>query len=174
MFLQVSHRLTINLNNLERSWLLYEELGHHAHSGTNLQNRYFRTCINRIGYLLGDIQFGQEVLTEILLRSNLFHGCKDKGFQAKCQMKSKKRQARMNSCPSLTMLSSLSKTYFIPRFMPLFALRASAAQTATMNVIINNTTITLSFLLLFLLQRYYCLRTQPRKNTQNGEKQAIH
>ena len=77
MFLQVSHRLTIDLNNLERPGLLYEKLGHHPHSGANLQDRYFRTCINRIGYLLGDIQVGQEVLAEILLGSNLFHGCKD-------------------------------------------------------------------------------------------------
>jgi hypothetical protein len=100
MFLQISHRLSINLDDLERAGLLYEELGHHTHSRTNLQYRYFRTCINRIGYLLGDIQVGQEMLTEILLGANLFHGCKDKGFQAKCQMKSKKRQARMNSCPS--------------------------------------------------------------------------
>ena len=44
----------------------------------NLEHGDVGTGIDGIGNALGDIQVGQEVLTEIFLRSNLFHGGKIK------------------------------------------------------------------------------------------------
>ena len=73
MLLKIGHRLTVDLDHFEGAWLLNKELGHHTHTRTNFQNRNVWTCINGIGYLFSDIQIGQEVLTEILLRTYLFH-----------------------------------------------------------------------------------------------------
>lgn len=76
MLLKIGHRLTVDLYHLEWTRLLNKELGHHTHTRTHFQNGKVRTCINGIGYLLSDIQVGQEVLTEILFGSNLLHNAK--------------------------------------------------------------------------------------------------
>jgi hypothetical protein len=77
ILLQIGYTLAVNLYNLEWAGLLYQILSHYSHSGTNLKHRYVRTSIHRVGDALSYIQISQEVLTEIFLRSNLFHGGKD-------------------------------------------------------------------------------------------------
>jgi hypothetical protein len=52
-------------------------LGHHAHTRTNLQYGQLRTGIYGVGNPTGNTQVGQEVLTQILFWSNLFHDCKN-------------------------------------------------------------------------------------------------
>jgi hypothetical protein len=60
------------------------------------------------------------------------------------QNKNRKKQARFTSCLLLLcFLLSFFSFYFVFRSMPLSAFIASAAHTATINVIINNTTIIL-------------------------------
>ena len=74
ILLQIGHTLAVYLYNLEWAGLLY--LSHYSHSGANLKHRYVRTSIHRVGDALSYVQISQEVLTEIFLRSNLFHGGK--------------------------------------------------------------------------------------------------
>ena len=144
MFLKIGHRLTVDLNNLERTRFLYQVLCHDTHPWSYLQYRKIRTSIYSVGYCLGDVQVGQKVLTEILLRSYLFHGDKITIFFSFIQ----KKADRIHIRSTFTMLS-LQKSfrfYFISRFMSLLTFTASATHTATTNVTINNAVIIFSFL----------------------------
>ena len=76
MLLKIGYRLTVDLHDLERTWLLNQVLGHDTHSRPHFQHGNLRAGIYRIGYRLGDIQVSQEMLTKVFLGSNLFHGGK--------------------------------------------------------------------------------------------------
>ena len=101
MLLKIGHRLTVDLHYLERPWLLNEKLRHHAHTWSYFENGDFRTGIYGIGYRLGNIQVGQEMLTEVLLGSYLFHGCKININRVINQINNKKRRTRFTSSPLL-------------------------------------------------------------------------
>ena len=76
--MEICHRLTVDLDDLQRTGLLNQILGHHTHARTYLEHREFvKGFIDGIGNSLGDTQVGQEVLAEIFLGAYLFHGCKD-------------------------------------------------------------------------------------------------
>jgi len=90
ILLQILYTLAVDLDYLEGTGLLYQILGHDTHARTNLQHWDVGTGIDGIGNALGDIQVGQEVLTEIFLGSNLFHGYKGTNKREKFQIKNKK------------------------------------------------------------------------------------
>ena len=87
MFLKIGHRLTVDFYHLERTRFLYQILRHDTHTRSNLQYRKIGTCIYGVGYRLGNVQVGQKVLAEVLLRSYLFHGDKDTIFFSFVQKK---------------------------------------------------------------------------------------
>jgi len=62
MLLKICHRFTIDLDDLKWARFLNEILSHDAHAGTYFEHRKVGTGIYGIGYRLGDIQVGQEVL----------------------------------------------------------------------------------------------------------------
>ena len=140
MLLQICHRLTVDLNDLEGARLLNEELGHHTHTWSYFQDRKIRTRVNCIGNLLGDVQISQEMLTQIFLRSYLLHADKGTHFFSDRKVKNEKSGQDSHLARFLMMLSLFlsSQFYLTPKFMSLLILNASVAHTATTNVIINN------------------------------------
>ena len=70
---EIGHRLTVDLHHLKGAWFFHEILGHDTHARTNLQHGEVRTRINGVGDATGDVQVNKEVLTEVFLRSYLFH-----------------------------------------------------------------------------------------------------
>ena len=74
---KVSHRLGINLDHLQLPALGHEVLRKHAHAGAHFKHGQARAGVHRVGYRLGNVQVGQEVLPEVLLWSYLFHVCQN-------------------------------------------------------------------------------------------------
>ena len=62
MLLKICHRLTVDLDNLKWARFLNKILSHNTHAWTYFEHRKVGTGIYGIGYRLGDIQVGQEVL----------------------------------------------------------------------------------------------------------------
>ena len=71
---EISHTLTVDLNDLERTRLFREILRHHTHTRAYLEDGQLRIgLIHRVSDPLGDAQIGQKMLTKILFRSYLLH-----------------------------------------------------------------------------------------------------
>ena len=62
MLLKICHRLTVDLDDLKWARFLNKILSHDAHARPYFEHRKVGTGIYGIGYRLGDIQVGQEVL----------------------------------------------------------------------------------------------------------------
>ena len=73
MLIQVGHALRINLHDTQRPRLFSQILRQHTHTGSDLQNGQVRADVNGVGDATGYREVGQEVLTEVLLWSYLFH-----------------------------------------------------------------------------------------------------
>ena len=104
MFLQICHRLTVDLHNLQRTGLLYQILGHHTHAWSHFQDWQVRIgFIHGVRNTAGNVEVSQKMLAEVLLGSHLLHGCKDTIKRAKNQIKYQKRQAGFMFSPPKSM-----------------------------------------------------------------------
>ena len=70
---EVVHALLVYLNGLHLPPFRHEILGQHAHAGAYLQDGQCRAGVHRVGDALGDVEVGQEMLSEILFRSYFLH-----------------------------------------------------------------------------------------------------
>ena len=90
VLLKISHTLAVNLYHLEWTRFFNQILRHNTHTRTNLEYRNLRTSIYCISDALGYIQVSQEVLTQIFLRTNLFHAAKIVEIERNTKLKAKK------------------------------------------------------------------------------------
>ena len=70
---EVGHRLGVDLDDLQRAPLTVEKLGEHAHARPYLEHGQTGTGVDGVGDAAGYGQVGEEMLTEVLLRSYWLH-----------------------------------------------------------------------------------------------------
>ena len=73
VFLQVSHRLCIYLHHFHGPPFGQQILGEYPHARSHFQYGQARAGIHGVGYLLGHLLVGEEVLSQLFLRSYAFH-----------------------------------------------------------------------------------------------------
>ena len=89
MLVQIGHAFAVYLHHFQRTGFLHKILRHDAHAWPYFQHRQLRTGIHCVGNGFRNGEIGQEMLTQVFLRSYLFHDV-GKGTEKRVNNKIKK------------------------------------------------------------------------------------